>query len=154
ANHDHLTGVPNRRLFMARLEQDVLLTRRLGGILAVLFIDLDTFEGANDYLGHDGGDQLLRMAVKRIQAHTRETDTVARIGGDEFTVILMGAGDRKHVEDIAANILEALSEPFRIGHESVNIGGSIGIAVFPGDAETVSELISRADEAMYVAKSA
>lgn len=152
ANHDQLTGVPNRRLFFDRLEHDMLLTRRLGGLLAVLYIDLDEFKSANDRLGHEAGDRLLVDAANRITSCTRASDTVARIGGDEFTVILTGAGDSEHAEGVARALLSTLSRPYAVDHESARLSGSIGIALFPADADTVSELTSRADQAMYVAK--
>ena len=153
ANHDHLTGLPNRRLFFDRLEQDMLLTRRLGGILAVFYMDLDKFKQANDRLGHEGGDDLLQQAARRIASCIRETDTAARMGGDEFTVILMRPGDRRHVEAVARAILAKLERPFRAGNESVDLAGSIGIAIYPDNADTMSELTALADEAMYIAKS-
>lgn len=154
ANHDHLSGLPNRRLFFDRLEQDMLLTRRLGGILAVFYMDLDKFKQANDRLGHEGGDALLKIAAQRIASCIRETDTAARMGGDEFTVILMRAGDRKHVESVARAILAKLERPFPVDHESIHLAGSIGIAIYPDDAETTSRLTSLADQAMYAAKTA
>lgn len=152
ANHDQLTGVPNRRLFFDRLEQDMLLTQRLRSLLSVLYVDLDGFKAANDRLGHEGGDRLLVETASRITSCTRASDTVARIGGDEFAVILMGAGDREHAEGVARALLSTLSRPYAIAHERAHLSGSIGIALFPGDADDASELISRADQAMYVAK--
>jgi len=154
ANHDHLTGVPNRRLFLDRLEQDIRLAKRNRGLLALLYIDLDKFKEANDSLGHDGGDLLLKQAADRIKACIRETDTIARMGGDEFTVILTGAGDESHVEAVARAILARLSRPFSIGHETVRIAGSIGIALYPEHGDTVDELTTHADQAMYAAKDA
>lgn len=151
-NHDQLTGVPNRRLFFDRLEQDMLLTRRLGDLLALLYIDLDGFKAANDRLGHCSGDRLLVDAANRMVGCTRSTDTVARIGGDEFAVILMAAGDREHMEGVARALLSALSRPYAVEHESAFLTGSVGIATFPGDADSTGELTSRADMAMYVAK--
>ena len=154
ANHDPLTGAPNRRLFFDRLEQDIRLIKRIGGMLAVLYIDLDKFKSANDRLGHKVGDRLLKQSAERIQACVRETDTIARMGGDEFTAILVGIGDREHVETVAQAILDRLSRPFSIDHESTSIGGSIGIAVYPEDADSTDDLTVRADQAMYVSKKA
>lgn len=152
ANHDHLTGVPNRRLFFDRLEQDLRIVKRANGLLALLYIDLDKFKVANDRLGHDAGDLLLKEAAQRIESCTRETDTVARMGGDEFAVILVGAGDRQHVEAVSRAILSRVTRPFTIDEQSVYVGASIGIAIYPGHGDTVSELTTRADAAMYVAK--
>lgn len=154
ANHDHLTGVPNRRLFRDRLEQDMRLAKRHGETLALLYIDLDKFKDANDHFGHEVGDALLKQAAGRIHSCIRETDTLARLGGDEFTVILMGARDAEAVETVAQVILEQLSRPFFIQHETVRIAGSIGIALYPGHGETVDELAAHADRAMYSVKSA
>ncbi len=153
ANHDHLTGIPNRRLFIDRLNQDIKHAKRSRGLLAVLYIDLDKFKQANDYLGHDGGDALLKEAARRIALCIRETDTVARLGGDEFAVILMDAGDRYHVEGVARAILTRLARPFSIGDETVSVSGSIGIALHPEHGVLAAELVSHADQAMYAAKS-
>lgn len=152
ANHDQLTGVPNRRLFFDRLEQDMLLTRRMGGMLALLYIDLDGFKAANDRLGHQAGDRLLVDAASRVMSCTRATDTVARVGGDEFTVILMAAGDREHAEGVARALLSTLSRPYSVDNEPVHLSGSIGIATFPGDSDSPVELTAHSDMAMYVAK--
>lgn len=153
ANHDHLTGIPNRRLFIDRLGQAIKRVRRSRGLLALLYIDLDRFKDANDYLGHDGGDALLKEAAKRIASCIRETDTVARLGGDEFTVILMDVGDRNHVEGVSRAILTRLARPFSIDNETVRISGSIGIALYPDHGNGVDDLMSYADQAMYTAKS-
>lgn len=152
ANHDHLTGVPNRRLFFDRLEQDIRIVKRANGLLAVLYIDLDKFKAANDKLGHEGGDLLLKEAVQRIASCTRETDTVARMGGDEFAVILVGVGDRQHVEAVSRAILSRVTRPFTIDGQSIYLGASIGIAIYPEHGRTASDLTARADAAMYAAK--
>lgn len=152
ANHDHLTGVPNRRLLMDRLDQDIRFARRSGSLLAVLYIDLDKFKEANDRLGHDGGDALLRQAAERIGSCIRETDTVARMGGDEFTVILTDVGDRKRVEAVARAILTRLSRPYPIQDEIAHVGGSVGVALYPEHGESVDDLLMSSDRAMYGAK--
>lgn len=154
ANHDPLTGLPNRRLFRDRLDQDIKYAARTGVSIAVLFIDLDHFKKANDAFGHDAGDLLLRLAATRICSCIRETDTVARFGGDEFTVILRPIGNSEHVEVVAKKILKELASPFPIFSHDVKVSASIGIALFPQDARTDDLLIKKADQAMYIAKGA
>ncbi|MDX1551889.1 MAG: bifunctional diguanylate cyclase/phosphodiesterase, partial [Marinobacter sp.] len=119
---------------------------------ALLFIDLDHFKGINDRLGHDAGDQLLKMIAQRVNSCVRQSDTVARIGGDEFTVLLLDTGDRELIHGIASNILSELEKPFKLGENEASISGSIGITLFPEDAGTAQQLLSDADQAMYVAK--
>ncbi|GIZ52217.1 sensor domain-containing protein [Noviherbaspirillum aridicola] len=152
ANFDGLTKLPNRRLFRDRLEFSVLKARRNGLPMALLFIDLDRFKEANDLLGHDVGDQLLVEAAHRIARCVRSSDTVARLGGDEFTAILTDLVDLAHVEWIAQKIISALSEPFRLGNEVVYLSASVGITLYPSDAQTPQALIRNADQAMYAAK--
>jgi len=154
ANFDSLTGLPNRGLFRDRLEREVKHSARTGLPLALLFIDLDGFKEVNDRLGHDAGDQLLRETAQRISSCVRGTDTVARVGGDEFTVILTEVNKTAHVEILAQQILDELSKPFTILQKDVYISGSIGITFFPQDATTPEHLIRNADQAMYVAKKA
>ncbi|HVK93900.1 MAG TPA: EAL domain-containing protein [Noviherbaspirillum sp.] len=154
ANFDTLTGLPNRRLFRDRLDHEVKKAHRTGLPLALLFIDLDRFKEANDVLGHDVGDQLLLEAATRISACVRESDTVARLGGDEFTAILSELDDVAHVEMIAEKINLALASPFHLGNESVYLSGSIGITLYPNDADKAEDLIRNADQAMYGAKNA
>ncbi|WP_151631885.1 GGDEF and EAL domain-containing protein [Noviherbaspirillum aerium] len=153
ANFDTLTTLPNRRLFRDRLDHAVKKSRRSGEPLALLFIDLDRFKEANDLLGHDVGDQLLTEAAKRISACVRASDTVARLGGDEFTAILTELDDLMHVEWIAQKMIDALASPFRLANEVVYLSASIGITLFPTDADTPENLIRNADQAMYAAKS-
>ncbi|RZA09312.1 MAG: GGDEF domain-containing protein [Moraxellaceae bacterium] len=152
ANYDLLTGLPNRRLFTDRLEQDIKHAERVGAQVALLFIDLDRFKAANDNFGHDAGDILLRLVAERIRACIRETDTVARLGGDEFMVILQGFADIGHVEVVAEKILETLASPFKIFENTADISSSIGIAFYPKDAATAEELQKNSDQAMYSAK--
>lgn len=154
ANYDLLTGLPNRRLFLDRLMQDIKHAERGNGQLALLFIDLDRFKEANDNFGHDAGDLLLRRVADRIRAYVRETDTVARLGGDEFVVILKNVGDVEHVKRVTEKILKGLSTPFEIYTHHIDISSSIGIAIFPQDASIPDELIKNADHAMYTAKTA
>jgi diguanylate cyclase (GGDEF)-like protein len=120
--------------------------------MALLFIDLDRFKEVNDTLGHDMGDILLMETARRIGGCIRESDTVARLGGDEFTVILSEVDDTKNVERVAQCILKELAEPFQLGDEMAYISASIGITLFPDDADNVEALLRNADQAMYVAK--
>jgi diguanylate cyclase (GGDEF)-like protein/PAS domain S-box-containing protein len=154
ANYDMLTGLPNRRLFRDRLDQEVKKSHRTGTPLALLFIDLDRFKEANDLLGHDIGDLLLIEAARRIGACVRQSDTVARLGGDEFTAILPEIDDVSHIETIAQKVIDALAAPFRLGNEVIYLSASIGVTQYPADAISAEELIRNADQAMYAAKSA
>jgi diguanylate cyclase (GGDEF)-like protein/PAS domain S-box-containing protein len=152
ANIDTLTGLPNRRMFNNQLEHDLQISKRTGLPLAVLFIDLDHFKTINDTLGHAIGDALLIEAARRLKACVRESDTVSRLGGDEFTISLPELHGTEHVETIAENIIEKMAEPFMLDSEDVFLSASIGITIFPGEAETVPDLIRHADQAMYAAK--
>ena len=152
ANFDALTGLPNRRMFMDRLAQDLKKAHRGNFKLALLFLDLDRFKEVNDTLGHAAGDALLVEAAGRIAACIRESDTVARIGGDEFTVILAELTDASPVERIANDILARLTQPFLLGSNQVYVSVSIGITVYPDDAVAQEEMLKNADQAMYVSK--
>ncbi|HEY0063929.1 MAG TPA: EAL domain-containing protein [Telluria sp.] len=154
ANFDQLTGLPNRRLFRDRLDHEIKKTQRTRAPLALLFIDLDRFKEANDLLGHTIGDQVLVEAADRICACVRQSDTVARLGGDEFTAILSELDEGSHVEGVARKLNEALSKPFCVGQEVLYLSASIGITLFPFDADNAENLIRNADQAMYVVKNA
>jgi diguanylate cyclase (GGDEF)-like protein/PAS domain S-box-containing protein len=154
ANYDHLTGLPNRSLFRDRLEQKIKWAHRLRQSAAFFFIDLDHFKEVNDTLGHDAGDKLLVQAADRISQCVREADTVARMGGDEFTVILSQVNDTLDTCKVAENIIQKLSQPFIINGNELNISTSIGIAICPQDGSNVEQLLKNADKAMYVAKAA
>lgn len=154
ANFDMLTDLPNRRMFHDRLRQELLRAQRSGLILVVLFLDLDHFKEVNDTLGHDVGDLLLTQVAQRMVACVRETDTVARLGGDEFTLILTDITDPDSVARIAQDLIDSLSRPFEIGVEVARISASIGIATYPSDATEATDLIHKADQAMYAAKAA
>jgi diguanylate cyclase (GGDEF)-like protein len=156
ALHDPLTGLPNRALLYDRVKQAIAEARRQGNDLAVLLIDLDRFKEINDSLGHHIGDLLLEKVGPRIRSVLRETDTVARLGGDEFAVLLPDVEGADHAALIAKRIDEALDEPFVLDHVSdeltLDVEGSIGIALFPEQGDDVETLIQRADVAMYLAK--
>ncbi|MBI5923064.1 MAG: diguanylate cyclase [Betaproteobacteria bacterium] len=152
ANFDALTGLPNRRMFLDRLELELKKAHRVNHGVALLFIDLDDFKHVNDTFGHDRGDQLLAEAARRISECVRETDTVARLGGDEFVIVLVELGESQSVSRIAQNILQQLARPFQLGSHTCHISGSIGIAIFPNDGSDGESLLKNADQAMYVAK--
>ena len=154
AHYDSLTDIPNRRLFYDRLSHAITLTRRDRRELALLYIDLDKFKAVNDTLGHNAGDELLKCVADRIRHALRESDTLARMGGDEFAVILPAITSREDVATVAAKIIGALSMSFILsGHaQEVTIGASMGIAIYPADAQDIDALIKAADAAMYNAK--
>jgi diguanylate cyclase (GGDEF)-like protein/PAS domain S-box-containing protein len=152
ANFDNLTGLPNRRLFRDRLEQEIKKAHRSGLSVALFFIDLDRFKQVNDLHGHATGDALLVEASRRIHACVREFDTVARLGGDEFTAILSGLENKSQSELVAQKILNTLSQSFQLANETVHLSSSIGITYFPDDAGNADDLIRNADLAMYSAK--
>lgn len=153
ANHDSLTGLPNRNMFYDRLSHDIKNVSRAGTLLAVLFIDLDRFKEINDSFGHSVGDALLIEAAKRLNGCVRETDTVARLGGDEFTIILNGLTDQNCAERIIQLILLELTKPFYLNAKLAYVTASIGVTFFPADANSVEILMKNADQAMYAAKS-
>lgn len=152
ALYDNLTGLPNRTTFFDRLQQAVRLSRRNGHMVALLFLDLDKFKVINDTLGHDIGDMLLKSSARRLEGCIRGTDTVARMGGDEFTVIVSRITKAQDASLVAEKIIKTLSEPFYFGGHECLIGASVGISLFPVDAEEPELLLKRADSAMYVAK--
>ena len=154
AHHDPLTELPNRMLFMDRLEQALLNADRSGECVTLMFVDLDLFKRVNDTLGHDVGDALLSAVGKRMQQQVRASDTVARLAGDEFTVLLVGTHDRTDAERVAAKILQAFEAPMRIGDHDIVIGMSIGLTLYPMDQGAPVDLLRHADEAMYAVKKA
>jgi len=154
ADHDALTGLPNRRLFKDRVRMAIGQARRHRRLPSVLFLDLDRFKLVNDSLGHDVGDLLLKKVGERLAAAVRETDTVARLGGDEFTILLPDAGQATDVARATEKILAALRRPFDLEGREVYITPSVGIAIFPEDGQDVDALIKNADTAMYRAKEA
>ena len=153
ANYDALTGLPNRRMLLTFLNQEVFHSDRQHNHFALMFLDLDYFKEINDTLGHDMGDVLLIETAERLKNSVRETDVVARLGGDEFTIVLTNLEDTHGVERVAQQILKRLSEPYLLGEQTAYISGSIGITLFPDDAKTTEALLKNADQAMYSAKS-
>ena len=153
ANFDHLTTLPNRKLFLDRLDQQIKNTERSVSIAALFFIDLDNFKDVNDNFGHDAGDNVLQQVASRLTACIRQNDTVARIGGDEFTVILTEFEHISHVEKMADKVIDELAKPYDVFGYVLNMSGSIGISLIPKDATKPEDLIRNADKAMYEAKS-
>ena len=154
ANYDTLTGLPNRRMFHDRLEQEIKKAHRVSMPLTLLFLDIDHFKEVNDALGHPMGDLLLKEAAQRLLSCVRESDNVARFGGDEFTVILTDLDDTNRVNSIIQNILQKIAEPFQIGEELAYVSASIGVTIYPNDAKEIEILVKNADQAMYAAKEA
>lgn len=152
ATYDALTELPNRRLFIDRLEQGIKTAHREDNHLALLFIDLDRFKEVNDTLGHQVGDKLLIEAASRIKSCVRESDTVARLGGDEFTVILSELNNTNSISRVSQAINEALRKPYKLNDEQAFSSASIGITVYPVDAASAEELLRNADQAMFAAK--
>lgn len=152
AHHDVLTNLPNRRRFSDSLEQDLRKSKQRKKPLAVLFIDIDRFKVINDTLGHNTGDLLLRHISEALQAATRQTDTVARMGGDEFTVVLSDVTSKDEVGTVAQRILKCIARPITLSGHELFVTASIGVSVFPSDGKNVEELIKNADTAMYKAK--
>jgi diguanylate cyclase (GGDEF)-like protein/PAS domain S-box-containing protein len=153
ARHDPLTGLPNRLLLMDRLEQAMASTRRSGTILAVCFLDLDGFKSVNDRHGHAAGDELLREVGRRLKGAMRGGDTVARIGGDEFVLLLSGARTRLEIDRALGRMISVARLPVELPtHQVVTLSASVGVAAFPDDAVDPAQLIRFADAAMYDAK--
>ncbi len=152
AYHDSLTGLPNRTLFLRLLEQALAHCERSGSRLAVLFIDLDYFKSVNDTLGHQLGDRLLVTVAERLRASVRKSDVVARLAGDEFTVIEPGIVDARPAGILARTLVRALSRPFKLKGHDVQVRASVGISIYPDDGATPEELLQCADVAMYRAK--
>ncbi len=150
ALHDPLTGLPNRTLLTDRIRREIRQGERAHTTFAVLVIDLDRFKFVNDTLGHAAGDQVLKEVARRLRATVRDTDTVARLGGDEFVVLV--PGDPTMAEEVARRVVASLREPWRKGEQLIDIGASIGIAVYPQHGEKETTLLRRADSAMYRAK--
>ncbi len=152
AYHDALTDLPNRVSFAEHLEEAVRRAKRARWPLAVMFLDADQFKRVNDSLGHEAGDQLLRVLAARISASVRETDLLFRMGGDEFTVLLEDVRGPEEAASVAQRILEAMREPLQLQHHELTVSVSIGIAMYPKDDDSGERLVQSADTAMYRAK--
>lgn len=152
AQHDQLTGLPNRFLLKDRLQQALLQAKRRKSKFAVLYLDLDGFKLVNDTHGHEAGDAVLVEVAKRLLACTRESDTVARLGGDEFTVLMGEIQEEGNAERVASLIIKTLSEPIALADTTCVIGVSVGIALYPKDGDTPDALLSQSDAALYRVK--
>lgn len=152
AHHDSLTGLANRELFFERVNHEIDRVGRYGGRFAIVFIDLDTFKGINDAHGHQGGDQVLREVAHRVQAMLRQSDLAARIGGDEFCLLLLDLAQRPDVEAFAQRLVDELPQAALIVNDET-LSASIGISLFPDHGDTCDALLKQADVAMYQAKS-
>jgi diguanylate cyclase (GGDEF)-like protein len=152
ALHDPLTGLPNRVLLEDRVEQALRRSRRSGEPFALILVDLDGFKDVNDVRGHGAGDAVLRALARRFETIVRASDTVARVGGDEFVVLSLGTGDDEQAAALVGRLRHALRRPFRINGSTVEIDGSLGWAVYPTDGATADELLARADGQMYATK--
>lgn len=152
AHHDSLTGLPNRTMLQDRIDLAIQQAKRAGQSAAVFMIDLDRFKHVNDSLGHHVGDRLLKEVAERLAGCVRGSDTVARLGGDEFVVSMPDVGMDDSVPVVAGKILEALEEPFMMRGQEFQLGASIGVSLYPEDADNVHDLLRTADTAMYAAK--
>ncbi len=152
ARYDNLTGLPNRFLLVERLKQEISQATRSDKQFAVLYVDLDRFKQVNDSLGHAAGDELLKEAANRLRECVRDSDTVARVGGDEFTIILSGFGDAQVAGIVADHVLTEMDKPFSISGTEQFVTASIGVVVYPQDGATANELLNNADTAMYRSK--
>jgi diguanylate cyclase (GGDEF)-like protein/PAS domain S-box-containing protein len=152
ANHDALTGLPNRNLLNDRISQAIAHARRTGLRLATLVLDLDRFKFVNDSYGHPVGDALLQAVSGRLEIAVREGDTVARLGGDEFVILLADLADTKTAEGVVQKVLSMFTNPFVLGEQTLHIGTSIGVSVFPSDGDSGEMLLKTADAALYSAK--
>ena len=152
ALHDPLTGLPNRRLLMDRLSLAIAHARRNKGNMAVMYLDLDGFKQINDTLGHDAGDTLLSLVAARLVGTVRQVDTVARVGGDEFVIVLSELSHGKDVAELVSKVIEAVSQPYSIQGHGMNLTVSVGVSVYPTHGENVEALMKNADMALYEAK--
>lgn len=152
ATHDELTGIANRVLLKQQMGKAMSMHQRQHLKLAVLFIDLDGFKKVNDSYGHDTGDNVLIQVARRLEACVRQSDTVARFGGDEFVVMITGLHTKEEAIYIAEKMIKAISEPFSIDQNIAKIGCSIGVAVYPDDGHLESDILNMADHLMYRVK--
>lgn len=154
ANHDILTGLPNRRLLVELIHEHIPLARRQEQVFALLYVDIDNFKPINDSHGHEMGDQVLIRIADRLRSAVRQSDTVARIGGDEFVLVLRDVRGTDEAKAIAVKVLAGIAQPLSLGDVICILAASVGVSLFPGDGETYNELLVAADQAMYRAKEA
>ncbi|MDH5445296.1 MAG: diguanylate cyclase [Gammaproteobacteria bacterium] len=154
AHYDNLSKLPNRLAFHDRLKHAISQARRSHHQVAVLFLDLDGFKEVNDSMGHNAGDQVIREVASRLSAAMRESDTIARFGGDEFTILISEIDERKGIETAAQKIIDAVAMPIHIENQDARVTTSIGISLYPQDGDDIETLIRQADMAMYEAKGA
>ena len=154
ARHDPMTGLPNRRLFQERLDEALARAQRSARHFAILFIDVDKFKHINDRFGHEAGDQVLKVIAQRLLQHTRKVDTVARMGGDEFVVLLDSTESQQNIAAFANKLIDNVHQPIPYDGSLLEVRCSMGISQYPDDGATANELLSKADTAMYQAKSA
>ena len=152
AQHDHLTGLPNRSVLLDRIDQGLLWAKRHCGLLGVFLIDLDGFKEINDTLGHAAGDEALIAVAGRLSDCMRKVDSVIRIGGDEFIVVMPELHQHSDAQMLAERMLDALRQPMRVAAGQASVTASIGIAIYPDSAQSTGELLTRSDAAMYLAK--
>jgi diguanylate cyclase (GGDEF)-like protein/PAS domain S-box-containing protein len=152
ATHDQLTGIPNRSMLLDRMAQALARARRYGHVVGVMVLDLDRFKEINDTMGHAAGDGLLRAVAERLSGLVRESDTIARLGGDEFVVLATDLPAREMAAVVARRIVKGVGQPVIIEGRKVAVTTSIGVSVFPGDGETIEDLLAHADEALYRTK--
>jgi diguanylate cyclase (GGDEF)-like protein len=154
ATHDTLTGLPNRMMFMDRLEQALIRAQRHDTLVGIMFIDLDRFKRVNDTLGHASGDLLIRAVAERLRSAVRADDTVARLGGDEFVVVINDVNTLNPILLVVEKVLGAISAPYNLDGRELFSSCSIGVSVYPNDGRTSGDLLKFADTAMYHAKNA
>lgn len=152
ALHDPLTGLPNRRLLEDRIATTLQHAARHNRKAAVMYLDLDGFKPVNDTHGHATGDEILKLVAQRLVSSSRKEDTVARVGGDEFVIVLAEVANVASAQEPASKLIEVVSEPYQVGELTLNLSTSIGIALFPDHANDVNQLIHMADQALYDAK--
>jgi diguanylate cyclase (GGDEF)-like protein len=152
ATHDYLTGLPNRALLNDRFTIAAVLAQRNKNRLAIMSLDLDKFKSINDTLGHDAGDQMLKAVSKRLNGIIRASDTLARVGGDEFVLMMLETNNMENATTIAQKILDSFKESMLIDGHELHLSTSIGIAMYPEDAEDLENLTKKSDAAMYYSK--
>ena len=152
AHHDPLTGLINRHLFPDRLAQAMILSQRHRKKIALFYVDLDKFKQINDAHGHLAGDAVLKEVASRLRGLLRDSDTVARMGGDEFVVILHDIASKTAVKNVAKKIIDALAEPIFFHDTQFTVMASVGISIYPDDDKQIDALLQKADKAMYQAK--